>query len=99
MYLCALCDFARVFSRSPHHTSHSYRGQRMACGMDGPPFHMADDARPHRRHYVVRIADTDSTVQSVLPYAQKVFAEGDRLAGSVAYLPDDAAVFLYLRLW
>ena len=71
----------RVLPRAPHHTSHSHRRRWMACSLDGASFHLADDARFHRRYHVVCAAVTDCSVSSVLSYAQQVLAERNRLAG------------------
>ena len=71
----------------------------MACSVDGTSFLVADDARLHRGYHVVRVAYADRLVSSVLPNAQPLFAEGNRLAGSVAHLCDDALAVVHLGLW
>ena len=71
----------------------------MACGLDGPPLHMGDDARLYRSYNVVCVAYPDGAVPSFLPYAQQIFVERNRLAGRIAHLRDDAPRLVHLCLW
>ena len=71
----------------------------MVSRMVWPSFHVADDARVHRRHHVAHPAHTARLLPSVLSDAPSTLAQGHGLPGRIAYLRADAHVVVYRGVW
>lgn len=83
-------------SRASHHPAPP--PSRVADGLPpgfGHHFHMADDARLHHRHYVVRIAHAGHLLPSVLSHTPASVAQRYRLSGALLI----CGLMLVVSLW